>query len=76
MRDAAASLDTKVPDQPRNLGLLVDVEDMINMEPKSYRPLPFLESLSIKHAYFPWPDGEINNSMPVKVMCIIEPTTN
>ncbi|OAQ34414.1 hypothetical protein K457DRAFT_14252 [Linnemannia elongata AG-77] len=63
MRDAAASLDTKVPDPPRNLGLLVD---MINMEPKSYRPLPFLESLSIKHAYFPWPDGEINNSMPVK----------
>ncbi|KAF9155944.1 hypothetical protein BG015_007975 [Linnemannia schmuckeri] len=65
--DTSVSPDTEILGQLRHLGLLMDVEEMIKeMESKSYRPLPFLEGLSIKHPYFASPEGEINDSMPVK----------
>ncbi|KAG0296549.1 hypothetical protein BGZ96_009128 [Linnemannia gamsii] len=55
------SLDPALLDQLRNLGLLVDVEQLIQeMDSASYHPLPSLEGLSVKNGYFLSPKNEIS----------------
>lgn len=63
--NAVPLVDPELMGQLRNLGLLVDVEEMIlEMDSRSYRPLPSLEGLSIKTRYFVWPESEVSLCIP------------
>jgi hypothetical protein len=54
--DNDVALDPELLNPMRNLGLFVDVEQMLQkMDFVSYHPLPSLEGLSIKTRYFVCP---------------------